>query len=722
MNTESLSTRGLAAGYNGKTVVDGVELAVRAGEIAVLIGPNGAGKSTILKTLARQLAPLSGAVYLDGRTLAEMAENELAKTLSIVTTERVRGELMTCADVVAMGRYPYTGRLGILSENDRRAVTQAMELVDVTALRETPFESLSDGQRQRVMLARAICQEPKVLLLDEPTTFLDVRYQLDFLSALRRLVRERGVSVIASLHELELARRVADTVICIREGKVDRVGAPEEVLTDAYIETLYDMERGSLGAFFGRGGAMEVDAADHTFFQNRACKSFPCHKGVPEAEFNCLFCYCPLYALGDRCGGGFHYTEKGSKSCVDCTFPHVRANYDQVLARYPELAALAGKAPRFDHTVRSGTKKLRCGYTTGTCAALAAAGAARYLLTGEAPRSARLVTPKGWAVETPLCDCALDGGAARCAVRKDAGDDPDVTDGCLVTATVRKTARGVTVDGGEGVGRVTKPGLDQPVGAAAINTVPRRMIAEAAEAVCAELGYGGGLEIVISVPNGAEIAQKTFNPMLGVEGGVSILGTSGVVEPMSEQALIDTIGVQIRQAAADGAKRLILTPGNYGAEFLRGCGWDRWNVPVVKCSNFIGDALDAAASEGFEEVLLVGHVGKLVKLAGGIMNTHSRAADCRTELFAAHAALCGADAALCRALYDAATADACLALLDEAELRGAVLQSLLAAVQRHLDRRAGGAFRAGAVIFSNEYGALGQTETAAQLLSVWKGA
>ncbi|MBE7004256.1 MAG: cobalamin biosynthesis protein CbiD [Ruminococcaceae bacterium] len=374
----------------------------------------------------------------------------------------------------------------------------------------------------------------------------------------------------------------------------------------------------------------------------------------------------------------------------------------------------------FEHYVRSGTQLLRCGYTTGTCAALAAAGAARLLLTGEAPRSVRLVTPKGWTVEVELADCTFDGNEARCAVKKDAGDDPDVTDGCLVYAAVRKTARCVMIDGGEGVGRVTKAGLDQPIGAAAINSVPRRMIAAAVEEVCAEAGYGGGLSVVISVPEGAEIAKKTFNPMLGIEGGISILGTSGVVEPMSEQALIDTIGVEIRQAAASGGKRLILTPGNYGADYLHENALDALGVPVVKCSNFVGEALDAAAAEGFAEVLLVGHVGKLAKLAGGIMNTHSKQADCRTELFTAHAAICGADTALCRALMDAATTDACILLLDEAGLRNPVIQSMLAAMQKHLDRRAAGKLLCGAVIFSNEYGGLGETAEAKELLEKWK--
>ena len=275
---------------------------------------------------------------------------------------------------------------------------------------------------------------------------------------------------------------------------------------------------------------------------------------------------------------------------------------------------------------------------------------------------------------------------------------------------------------------MTKPGLDQPVGAAAINAVPRRMIAEAVKEVCDELGYSGGLSVVISVPGGAEIARRTFNPMLGIEGGISILGTSGIVEPMSEQALIDTVELALRQAAAldtgcRGEKRLILTPGSYpgsyGEAYLHAIGLDALGVPVVKCSNFIGEALDAAAVQGFSEVLLVGHVGKLVKLAGGVMNTHSAQADCRAELFTAHAALCGANGALCWALMEAVTADACLKLLADAGLREKVLKSLLTAIQTHLDRRAAGRMKVGAAIFSNEYGGLGETDEARRMRKEW---
>ena len=709
-----LRAKDLAAGYDGRAVVRDVSFAVRSGEIVTLLGPNGAGKSTVLKSIAMQLEAIAGTVYLREQPANEIDLNKIAKELSILNTDRVRAERLTARDVVSLGRYPYTGTLGILSPHDRAVVDETMERLRVAELAGRDFDALSDGQRQRVMLARALCQEPEVLVLDEPTSFLDVRYQLELLTLLRQLVRERGLAAVLSLHELELARRVADTLVCVRDGAVDRAGAPEDILTDRYIEELYQMPQGSYGAFFGRGESVKAEKA-YAFFQNRACDRFPCHKGVPEAEFNCLFCYCPLYALGDRCGGNFHYTEKGSKSCVDCIFPHQKANYEKVLARYPEIAALSSN----QRYVRSGQKLLRCGYTTGSCAAMAAGAAARLLLSGEAQKTARLVTPKGTTLAVELAACEMQGDAARCAVRKDAGDDPDATDGCLVYATVRKTEQGIAIDGGEGVGRVTKPGLDQPVGAAAINTVPRQMIAAAVAEACAESGYDGGLSVVISVPEGAEIAKKTFNPMLGIEGGISILGTSGVVEPMSEQAVVDTIETELRQRHAEGAERVILTPGNYGLDFLRQGGIDAHGVPSVKYSNFLGDALDLAVTLGFREALLVGHIGKLVKLAGGVMNTHSKYADCRVELFCAHAARCGADTATCGRLMDAATADACIAILDEAQLREPVMESLLSAMQRHLEHRAGNRLRVGAVVFSNEYGLLGKTAAAEAILEDW---
>ncbi len=316
----------------------------------------------------------------------------------------------------------------------------------------------------------------------------------------------------------------------------------------------------------------------------------------------------------------------------------------------------------FDRRIRCGQRELRCGYTTGTCAALAAAGAVELLLTGKAPGQLSLLTPKGWRVEVEPLQLQRQGDFAQCAVQKDSGDDPDITSGLLLYAKARKIPAGFRLQGGEGIGRVTKPGLDQPVGEWAINSTPRRMIEQSVQAVCQKNGYTGGVEITIFAPGGEALAAKTFNPMLGVQGGISILGTSGIVEPMSEAALIESMELELRQAR-DAASRLILTPGNYGEDYLTENGWDALGVPIVKCSNYIGEALGAAAQLDFAEILLVGHMGKLCKLSAGIMNTHSRMADGRAEIFTAQAALAGVDRALCQKVMNAAKSDACLALL-----------------------------------------------------------
>ncbi len=380
----------------------------------------------------------------------------------------------------------------------------------------------------------------------------------------------------------------------------------------------------------------------------------------------------------------------------------------------------------FEHYRRSGTKMLRCGYTTGTCAALAAAAAARMLLSGEVPSSVALVTGKGIPVEVTIEEYGSDGQTAWAAVPKDAGDDADVTDGMFIRADVSRSGEpGIHIDGGKGIGRVTKPGLDQPVGNAAINSGPRRMIGESVRAVCEELGEDAdedGLCVIISAEEGEEAAKKTFNPNLGIEGGISILGTTGIVEPMSEQALVDTIEVELNQIVLQ-ASELIITPGNFGSTYIREHNIEQLGVPVLKCSNFLGETLDMISGTDIRAVLFVAHVGKLSKVAAGIMNTHSKYADGRNEIFCAHAALCGAEAGLCRSLMDAATTDACIKLLDEAGgevLRNKVIESILQSVQQKLDYRAGGKYRIGAVMFSNVYGLLGKTDRAEEILHEWE--
>ena len=462
-------------------------------------------------------------------------------------------------------------------------------------------------------------------------------------------------------------------------------------------------------------------------------------------------------------------------------------------------------------------KKLRCGLTTGTCAAACAQAAMLRLLTGQVlsevtvrlPESRKRVresiagvsfrdeisedrencgtrhdsegmsplqrtgpTEGSLGSSAQLVTLAVyptaDGGFAT---RKDAGDDPDVTNGTEIRAYIQvcdvaSVPAGafasedgwLYLTGGMGVGRVTKPGLEQAVGQSAINRVPRQMIFDAVQQVLDAFEEDAGVEhylITISVPAGAELAQRTFNPMLGIEGGISILGTTGIVEPMSEAAIVATIESSIRQVLAmedaavlevdeaagwprasashedqavsadsgrkkDGdigrrARRILAVPGNYGQRYveqqlgLRG-------VPVVEVSNYIGEAIDLAVSYGATDFLLVGNVGKLVKLAAGIMNTHSRVADGRWEIFAAHLALCGGTRAQVAAMREATTTEEMLTRLEEMGLRAPVMASIMGEIEAHMAHRIRGQMDFGVIVYSERFGRVGETAGAARLL------
>ncbi len=369
-----------------------------------------------------------------------------------------------------------------------------------------------------------------------------------------------------------------------------------------------------------------------------------------------------------------------------------------------------------DRYVTVDGKQLRLGYTTGSCAAAASKAAACLLLTGYAPETVSLQTPKGIPLELKVLEPSSGEGWARCAIRKDGGDDPDVTTGTLIFSEVRYAeGQGIEIDGGEGVGRVTKPGLDQPVGAAAINSTPRRMIRENVEEVCRLADYDGGLRVLISAPAGENLARQTFNPRLGIVGGISILGTTGIVEPMSEKALIETIRVELRQRRAEGADYALLTPGNYGSDFLKG-SLAVEEKKAVQISNFVGDALDSCREFGFRGALLVGHVGKLVKIAGNMLNTHSKFGDCRVELLAAHAGAAGLPPEALERVLDCVSCDEALRIIQEGGLREETLRRVTARIAFNLRHRAGEALETGAILFSNVYGVLSETENARALM------
>ena len=373
---------------------------------------------------------------------------------------------------------------------------------------------------------------------------------------------------------------------------------------------------------------------------------------------------------------------------------------------------------QLEEYITVGTKRMRCGYTTGTCAAAAARAAAELLLHDVLVPAVTVSTPAGIDAVVEIEEHNAGDTWAECAVRKDAGDDPDVTDGALVYARVEFCDEpGIQVDGGVGVGRVTREGLDQPVGAAAINSTPRRMIAEqVAEAADAD---ERGLLVTISIPAGVELAAKTFNPRLGIEGGISVLGTSGIVRPMSEDALIASIELEMKTLRARDVTDLLVVPGNYGRDFA--CGQLQLNMDeAVSCSNYFGATIDAANVLGFERMLIVGHIGKMAKVAGGIMNTHSRVADCRVEVLAAHAALAGASQEAVSAIMDAATTDAALEVMRSCGLADKAMESLMNSLADKLTHRAAGALQIEAIVFSNVYGMLGKTLGADELAVHWQ--
>lgn len=361
-------------------------------------------------------------------------------------------------------------------------------------------------------------------------------------------------------------------------------------------------------------------------------------------------------------------------------------------------------------------KKLRCGYTTGTCACAAAKAAAQMLLSGNDVLEVSVETPMGVHLQLPVENIVRGAESVSCAIKKDSGDDPDVTNGIYIYAEVSYfTGKNVIIDGGIGIGRITKRGLQRPIGEAAINPVPLKMITDVVSEIADRYSYEGALKVVISAPEGVEIARKTFNPQLGIVGGISILGTTGIVEPMSEQAIIDTIHTEINMHIADGERTLLIAPGNYGQDFLL----NNLNIELkrsIKCSNYIGDTIDMVCDAGAESMLLVGHIGKLVKLGAGIMNTHSKVADGRMEVLSACAIQAGAGDDIARKILDCVTTDAALEMLKESDMLDGAMEQLMVRIEKALQHRSSERIRIGAIVFSNEYGVLGKTKLADELV------
>lgn len=367
-------------------------------------------------------------------------------------------------------------------------------------------------------------------------------------------------------------------------------------------------------------------------------------------------------------------------------------------------------------------KELRKGFTTGSCGAAAAKAALYMLLTGSVKDEIEIITPGGAVFRTEVKDIFREGNRVRCAVVKDGGDDPDVTTGLHVTAEVRAEERDdgpleIRIEGGPGVGRVTLPGLDQPVGNAAINRVPRQMIEKELSEVAELLDFRGRIRVILSVPGGEAAAERTFNPRLGIEGGISILGTTGIVEPMSTRAILDTIRVELNQRKALGDRIAAVSPGNYGLNFMKETyGYDLNRS--VKCSNYVGDTVDMVREMDFRGMLLTGHIGKLIKVSGGIMNTHSKEGDARMELLAAGVIRAGGSMDTLRGILNCRVTEEALGIIqaESPALLRKSMESVMDRILYYLRKRAGEELPVECILYSNEFGLLAASPGAMDML------
>lgn len=358
-----------------------------------------------------------------------------------------------------------------------------------------------------------------------------------------------------------------------------------------------------------------------------------------------------------------------------------------------------------EYIVKNG-KRLRCGITTGTCATAAATAAVQMLLSKDVVNNVSVKLPSGEIILIDILEPCISIKQVSCYVKKDSGDDPDVTDGALIYAHVSLDDTGIiSIDGGQGVGRVTQKGLDCPVGHAAINSVPLKMITENVHKVCDEYGYRGGVKVVISVPRGEELAKRTFNPHLGIVGGISIIGTTGIVEPMSEKALVDSLKVEMRVIKEKGYKDILAFPGNYAKSFIDKTLGIRGDNSL-KFSNYLGEVLDYALELEFEEILIVGHIGKMVKVAGGMMNTHSHNGDFRMEILACYAALFGADKEIVKEILSSVTTEQAIEILIREKIEKEVIEKISERAKFYINKRVDNKIKTKLIIYSNEQGIL----------------
>lgn len=606
-----------------------VNFEVGRGKITAVLGGNGAGKSTLFLNLNGVLTPKSGDIYFNNQRIRFNRKEikKLREHVGIVFQDP--NDQLFSASVrndIAFGAL----NMGIDKETVGRLVEQVAEQAGVTDFIDRPTHALSFGQKKRVAIAGVLIMKPDVLILDEPTAGLDPQGVSELLRLLMDIRDKSGLSIIISTHDIDIVPLYCDYAYLMKSGSIVGHGTPSELFSNP--QALRDI-------------SLRMPRIAHLM------EILSCKDDIPV----------------DRTAG----TISAARNSIRDLFSS---------REYIKKQSL---------TIVKNGNELRCGFTTGSCAAAAAVGALRSMLTKQKQDSVFILLPNGNRIKLDVSDTVIENCSAVCCVVKDAGDDPDATNGIKIFAEVSFTSNDeIIITGGEGIGKVMQRGLPLPVGEYAINPVPRDMIKKNIELVRQELCCNKGVLVKIYAPAGKEIAKKTFNERLGIVGGISILGTTGIVEPMSEKALLDTIKAEIdkKYACCENQRNILIAPGNYGREYCI----SRLGVDIdsaVKCSNYIGEALDYISYKGFDCILLVGHVGKLVKLAGGIMNTHSSNADCRMELIAMNAMLCGLDTDSAQKLLSCVTTDSAIEILNQHNITKEVFARLLDRIKYHLDYR-----------------------------------
>jgi len=636
---------------DGTTALTEIDLSVSSGERVAVLGANGSGKSTLFNLFNGLLQPTSGTVFIKELPVERKNYKAIRRMVGMVFQDP--------DDQLFSNTVKQEIAYGLLNLGTPRAeipdtVRWSLDVVGLAGYEDKSPYLLSGGEKKRVALASVLAMKPEVLVLDEPTAALDPRGVSQLVRLLNEINQRLNITLVFATHDVDVVPLLADRVYVLNRGRIKLTGATAEVFSQKKII---------------RDNNLRLPRVAHLVeLLQRDGESQP-----GEAE---------------------GWARPGA---LPMTIGQARRMLEQ-------------KTKGAGYRLHDG-KLLRRGYSTGTCAA-AAAKAAVLALSGPAPLEVAVQLPGGGGEEAvlPVAGVELEGGRARAWVIKDAGDDPDITDGARIEATVSLQPGEIVIRGGRGVGVVTRPGLAVPPGQPAINPGPLQMIRDNVSGV---LPAGHGAEVVIGVPEGEQLARRTMNPRLGIVGGISILGTTGIVEPMSEEAFKQALAPQLDMARAAGQQTLLLTPGRRGVSLAAGFG-----VPpeaVILISNFVGFMLEECVQRGFKQVVLWGHVGKLAKVAAGSFQTYNRIADGRAEAVAALAAVRGAGADLVGAILDAPTAEAMVGLLQEAGL-DLVWHDLALRASSRAEAYAREDLQVGTVMFSYSGEAVGWDQRAVSLL------